>query len=106
MSKKLTTIASLDVTSFAGGRVRGRCLQFTPIYSAGYAQLTKAEVKKLVLILQEWLGESDIKKTAVNCQFCHTFLEPIKHVYSSIHERDFWLCKPCRDKLEEAGLLE
>lgn len=47
----------LYVTSFYGGKERGRCLQFSAGFMKDYTQLTRAQVERLVLVLNEWLAE-------------------------------------------------
>jgi hypothetical protein len=47
----------LAVSSFFGGAARGRCIQLTAqVDGRGYAQLTKAEVVELIVVLVRWLG--------------------------------------------------
>jgi len=74
MSKEIASIkgtgqknADLDVTEYYGGKDKGVMLQFTQglagipgvDFEPGYIQLTKKDVKKVIVVLSEWLNKLD-----------------------------------------------
>lgn len=46
---------NLHVTSFFGGKERGKCLQLTFTDNATYGQLTREQVRQLCGTLSDWL---------------------------------------------------
>jgi len=50
----------LSLTSFAGGKERGRCLQVTLHDSIGYAQFTKDQATELRDALNSWLNGEEL----------------------------------------------
>lgn len=53
MSEDIMDIRELHVSSFAGGKDRGRCIQLT--IGDEYEQLTQKEVNELITALTLWM---------------------------------------------------
>lgn len=62
------------VNSFYGGMKHGACLQFTPLTSENYSQLTRAEVVELRDALNVWLDEPELAQKDAALEAAREFM--------------------------------
>jgi hypothetical protein len=84
-AKKTAIVGELWLTQFYGGKKNGLSMQFTVVgdpnqrgcpLNSRYVQLTKEQVRDLVRVLQNWLGENELFQKDM------TRLQKLKEVFT------------------------